>query len=232
VPLFDMIRHWVFDGLLQDPGCEFFIVPNSSSTAGSSNSSSNQIPRRQQQGAVTSSSSSSVERDLWRDAYKLELAKLPPFITQELAKIIERAGKSINFLRDACGDMQWVQDWAPAAAGAAAALGYGQVRALAVGLRAPSELVAHYTEMQQPQRQPHARHVVSTLSRDSTSRRCTAQEYVHAPCLHGVCCAVLCCGYNSVSTCCPICCCCCCCCCCLLSAACAGACGGVGQPQC
>lgn len=130
VPLFDMIRHWVFDGLLQDPGCEFFIVPNSSSTAGSSNSSSNQIPRRQQQGAVTSSSSSSVERDLWRDAYKLELAKLPPFITQELAKIIERAGKSINFLRDACGDMQWVQDWAPAAAGAAAALGYGQLPVL------------------------------------------------------------------------------------------------------
>lgn len=46
---------------------------------------------------------------------------------QDLAKTIERAGKSINFLRDACGDSQWVHDWAPAAAQAAAALGYGQV---------------------------------------------------------------------------------------------------------
>lgn len=50
------------------------------------------------------------------------------FDLQDLAKTIERAGKSINFLRDACGDSQWVHDWAPAAAGAAAALGYGQVR--------------------------------------------------------------------------------------------------------
>jgi hypothetical protein len=49
-------------------------------------------------------------------------------VLQEVARTIERAGKSINFLRDACGDSQWVQDWAPAAAGAAAALGYGQVR--------------------------------------------------------------------------------------------------------
>lgn len=48
-------------------------------------------------------------------------------VLQDVAKAIERAGKSINFLRDACGNSQWVQDWAPAAAGAAAALGYGQV---------------------------------------------------------------------------------------------------------
>lgn len=65
VPLFDMIRHWVFDGQLEDPACEFFIVPNSSSD------SQQQLP-----------GSNSGERDLWRDAYKLEPAKLPPFITQ------------------------------------------------------------------------------------------------------------------------------------------------------
>ena len=133
VPLFDMIRHWVFDGLLEDPACEFFIVPNNRATLSSSDSSSavqQQHYQQQQQGLAGSTVSSSGpggERDLWRDAYRLEPAKLPPFIPQELAKIIERAGKSINFLRDACGDTQWVQDWAPAAAGAAAALGYGQV---------------------------------------------------------------------------------------------------------
>jgi hypothetical protein len=62
-----MIRHWVFDGQLEDPACEFFIVPHVQSAGGSSGGSQQQ---------------SSGERDLWRDAYRLEPAKLPPFITQ------------------------------------------------------------------------------------------------------------------------------------------------------
>lgn len=100
VPLFDMIRRWVFEGVLDDPAYELFIVPSSGS--GSS-------------------------RDLWRDAYRLELAKLPPFINTELAATILRAGKSINFLKDACSDAGWVQEWSPGAAEAAANLGYSQV---------------------------------------------------------------------------------------------------------
>lgn len=70
VPLFDMIRHWVFDGQLEDPACEFFIVPNTQSVGGSS------------AGGGGSQQQPSGERDLWRDAYRLEPAKLPPFITQ------------------------------------------------------------------------------------------------------------------------------------------------------
>ena len=101
VPLFDMIRCWVFEGVLEDPACEFFIVPSSTNT--------------------------SKNRDLWRDAYRIEPAKLPPFINAELAATILRAGKSINFLRDACSDARWVQEWAPGASEAAAELGYGQV---------------------------------------------------------------------------------------------------------
>jgi gamma-tubulin complex component 3 len=116
VPLFDMIRRWVFEGVLEDPACEFFVVPCNSSDSSSSN------------GLSTAAAGSS--RDLWRDAYRLEPACVPPFITAELAETILRAGKSINFLRDACGDARWVQEWAPAAAGTAAALGYGQVRAV------------------------------------------------------------------------------------------------------
>lgn len=101
VPLFDMIRRWVFEGVLEDAACEFFVVP--------------------------STTSSGSRGDLWRHAYKLEPAKLPPFISAELAATILRAGKSINFLRDACDDAQWVQEWAPGASEAAAELGYGQV---------------------------------------------------------------------------------------------------------
>jgi hypothetical protein len=117
VPLFDMIRRWVFEGVLEDPACEFFVVCNTAAAAISSNGD------QQRPGLMGSLAS----RDLWRDAYRLEPAKLPPFISSDLAATILRAGKSINFLRDACEDMQWVQEWAPAAAGAVAELGYGQV---------------------------------------------------------------------------------------------------------
>lgn len=124
VPLFGMIRRWVFEGVLEDPGVEFFVVATgaAATTAGSATALG-------LSGSSIGSSSVVVDsRDLWRDAYKLEPAKLPPFISRELAQTILRAGKSINFLRDACGDARWLQDWAPVAAGAAAALGYGQVR--------------------------------------------------------------------------------------------------------
>uniref|UniRef100_A0A383WQ52 Uncharacterized protein n=1 Tax=Tetradesmus obliquus TaxID=3088 RepID=A0A383WQ52_TETOB len=115
VPLFDMIRRWVFEGVLEDPACEFFVVPCSSDSSSSGS---------------TAGAAAGAGRDLWRDAYRLEPACVPPFITGELAETILRAGKSINFLRDACGDARWVQEWAPAAAGTAAALGYGQLPVL------------------------------------------------------------------------------------------------------
>jgi hypothetical protein len=116
-----MIRRWVFEGGLEDAACEFFIIEAAAAVV---------APR----GGGGSEGSGSGARDLWRDTHRLELAKLPPFISQDLALTILRAGKSINFLRDACGDKGWVQEWAPAAAGAAAELGYGQVRKRRAGL--------------------------------------------------------------------------------------------------
>eukprot|EP00879_Flechtneria_rotunda_P027814 GHRR01029816.1.p1 GENE.GHRR01029816.1~~GHRR01029816.1.p1 ORF type:complete len:624 (+),score=227.32 GHRR01029816.1:846-2717(+) len=121
VPLFDMVRHWVFEGVLEDAACEFFIVHNSSATAATTTSMG---------GIELPATGIAGTKDLWRDAYRIEPAKQPPFISADLAATILRAGKSINFLRDACGDARWVQEWAPAAAGAAAALGYGQLSVL------------------------------------------------------------------------------------------------------
>jgi hypothetical protein len=72
VPLFDMIRHWVFDGQLEDPACEFFIVPNTQALG--SGGSSGGVQQQLHGGTA--------EQDLWRDAYRLEPAKLPPFITK------------------------------------------------------------------------------------------------------------------------------------------------------
>ena len=55
-----------------------------------------------------------LEADHWRDAYELDQRLLPSFIGEDLARTIVRAGKSINFLREECGDVAWVQQAAHA----------------------------------------------------------------------------------------------------------------------
>ncbi len=107
IPLFDKIRCWVFEGRLEDPQLEFFIVtqhPAANGTPGAAG-----VP------------------DAWREGCRIVGPKLPPFLSQSLALRILRAGKTINFLRDACGDAKWVQERAAANQEAAAAVGFGQV---------------------------------------------------------------------------------------------------------
>ncbi|KAJ9510229.1 hypothetical protein QJQ45_015708 [Haematococcus lacustris] len=118
VPLFDMIRRWVFEGVLQDPHGEFFVRAApwvAASTAAA-------------RGNLTGGPGG---RDLWRQGYWLEEAQLPPFISPQLASKVLRAGKSINFLQDVCGDLAWVQAAALTSAGAAAqAASLGALEAL------------------------------------------------------------------------------------------------------
>lgn len=118
VPLFDKIRQWVFEGRLEDPDCEFFIVAQAGFTS-------------QQHSKTRSGISMKLTaphgRDPWREGYKIEPAKLPPFISAALAQCILRAGKSINFLRDSCGDVTWAQERVASAQDAAASVGFGQV---------------------------------------------------------------------------------------------------------
>jgi gamma-tubulin complex component 3 len=75
VPLFVMIRKWVFEGQIEDPHGEFFIVKKAAQSPG------------QGQG------------DHWRSGYIIEGSRLPQFLSQQLASKILRAGKSINFLQ-------------------------------------------------------------------------------------------------------------------------------------
>ncbi|KAL6744735.1 Spc98 family-domain-containing protein [Haematococcus lacustris] len=138
VPLFDMIRRWVFEGVLQDPHGEFFVRAApwvAASTAAARGNLTGEL-------AVLSLSSSTAPggvgvvggpggRDLWRQGYWLEAAQLPPFISPQLASKVLRAGKSINFLQDVCGDLAWVQAAALTSAGAAAqAASLGALEAL------------------------------------------------------------------------------------------------------
>ncbi|KAG1679629.1 hypothetical protein FOA52_006146 [Chlamydomonas sp. UWO 241] len=106
VPLFEMIRRWVFEGQLEDPYGEFFVV--------------------KQAGAAGDAS-----LDMWRDGYAIDAAHVPRFLSPQLASKILRAGKSVNFLQECCGDVSWVQERAMSAhAAAAAAVSIGQVEGL------------------------------------------------------------------------------------------------------
>lgn len=75
-PLYSMLTKWLLDGELCDPHKEFFIA------------SDNNI---------------SGDR-LWHDKYTLRMSMLPEFISVQLSEKILSVGKSINFLREICGD--------------------------------------------------------------------------------------------------------------------------------
>ena len=58
---------------------------------------------------------------LWRDGFTLDEVIRPPFVTPALAETLLRAGKSLNFLRECCGDTSFEQSLAASPLAAAAA---------------------------------------------------------------------------------------------------------------
>lgn len=95
VPLHTMIRHWIYRGELNDPHGDFFIVPRVSPSA--------------------TPLAALAAAHAWSGSYELRTELLPSFIARPLADKILRAGKTINFLREVCGDTAWVQESAAAA---------------------------------------------------------------------------------------------------------------------
>ena len=82
VPMYAMIRRWLFEGVLEDPHGEFFIAEH----AGVSKS------------------------DMWRGKYSLRESMLPSFLSIAFAKKILQIGTTINFIRSCCGEAQWILD--------------------------------------------------------------------------------------------------------------------------
>ncbi|KAK9864643.1 hypothetical protein WJX84_011115, partial [Apatococcus fuscideae] len=94
-PLVEMVRAWLFDGRLDMPPGEFFIrlSPTAQGRAGA----------------------------LWAGGFQVEESMRPPFVSALAAAKILRTGKSINFLRECCGDTEWLQSPGRARLAAAAA---------------------------------------------------------------------------------------------------------------
>jgi gamma-tubulin complex component 3 len=85
-PIFQMVARWMFEGELDDPQQEFFVQ----SKEGVDNNT------------------------MWHERYTINNTMLPRFIPRPLANQILVIGKSINFLRHCCGDMEAPQALAEA----------------------------------------------------------------------------------------------------------------------
>eukprot|EP00727_Mastigamoeba_balamuthi_P011635 m51a1_g7094 putative gamma tubulin ring complex protein 3 (865) ;mRNA; r:37505-40516 len=119
-PLGAMAARWVCEGVLDDPHDEFYVAADPT------------VP---------------PER-AWRDRYALRGAMLPAYVPPALARRVLVAGKSINFIRQQCGDARWAVDPAVArelalAAGGAGAA-YGDTARLARAVDAAAGLAGRH----------------------------------------------------------------------------------------
>ena len=94
-PFYDMLRQWIYDGELSDPYQEFFVSEQHEEPSADSN-----------KGGATS---------VWEDKYKLNASMLPTIVTEDFANKVFLIGKSLNFIRTACGDSRWVESYSKSA---------------------------------------------------------------------------------------------------------------------
>lgn len=92
-PFYDILRHWIYDGELQDPYQEFFVRE--------------QNPNNEDRQDLKAHGMSSV----WNDKYEVEKGMIPSIITDDFAQKVFLIGKSLNFIRHSCGDAPWVDEY-------------------------------------------------------------------------------------------------------------------------
>lgn len=92
-PFYDILRHWIYDGELQDPYQEFFVRE--------------QDPNDEGRQDLKARGMSSV----WNDKYEVEKGMIPSIITDDFAQKVFLIGKSLNFIRHGCGDAPWVDEY-------------------------------------------------------------------------------------------------------------------------
>lgn len=85
-PFYIMLQHWMFSGDLHDPYNEFYVSENPESETTSATS-------------------------IWTDRYNLSNSMVPSILSAELANKVFLIGKSLNFIRSACSDPAWVEQY-------------------------------------------------------------------------------------------------------------------------
>jgi gamma-tubulin complex component 3 len=75
---YEIMRKWVFEGLLEDPFGEFFITDTGENHS-----------------------------DQWNHRFVLKEHDIPAFITRDLARKVFLTGKNLNFIRNQCGDQSF-----------------------------------------------------------------------------------------------------------------------------
>ncbi|KYK60683.1 hypothetical protein DCS_01821 [Drechmeria coniospora] len=93
-PFYDILRQWIYDGELVDPYREFFV---------------------REQGAAADGGRKKGAANIWEDKYEIDDDGIPSIMTHDFAQKVFLIGKSLNFIRNSCGDSLWVEDYAKAA---------------------------------------------------------------------------------------------------------------------
>lgn len=89
-PFYDILRRWIYDGELSDPYLEFFVrekPPNKEAAKGK------------------------VVGNVWEDKYEIAKDMIPSITTDDFAQKVFLIGKSLNFIRNSCGDSHWVEEY-------------------------------------------------------------------------------------------------------------------------
>ncbi|SPO22753.1 related to Spindle pole body component alp6 [Ustilago trichophora] len=104
-PFFHSLSLWIYEGELQDPFREFFVELNDDPCkAGQSRSSASGAD-----GDVPSFSDLDGDAaSLWQNKFVFRKEMLPSFLQDSFGRKIFSTGKSLNFIRQSCGDGDWV----------------------------------------------------------------------------------------------------------------------------
>jgi gamma-tubulin complex component 3 len=84
-PYFRLMSRWLHEGVLDDPHGEFFVSQPSSQSL------------------------SSDEQNVWQSKFQLIPTEAPAFLPSPLVDKIFRLGKSLDFIRQVCGERVFVQ---------------------------------------------------------------------------------------------------------------------------
>jgi gamma-tubulin complex component 3 len=84
-PYFRAVARWVLEGSLEGAPAGFFVARRGAPAGADA-------PR---------------PAALWRDAFALDAAAQPRFVSDDLACAVLVAGRTVHFLREACGDAEW-----------------------------------------------------------------------------------------------------------------------------